>query len=429
MYKVAVIGAGAAGLCALRHLSAHPELFQPVAFEQMNEIGGTWVYTEQTGSDSQGRSNHSSMYDNLLTNLPKEVMGFPDFTFEDLHPEWPSFISHKQVLKYLQEYTQHFKLEPFIRFNTSVVEVKPVQKDSTNWEITSKDENLQETCTENYHAVFICNGHYSQPSFPEIPGIETFTGEIIHSHNYRHPESYIDKTVLLLGAGPSGQDIALDLAPLAKQVILSHNHDRLQSPLPSNMKQTRGIKRFVGTDVVLLDDDSRIDGVDVIMYCTGYEYTFPFLSADCQVTVRDNRVYPLYKHLINISHPTQFLIGICSTICPFPHFDFQIRFAIGTLGGAITLPDTESMKADIEADYRWRREQIGWPHRYAHKLGNLQWAYIDELAEISGITTLKPVVGELYEYVHKLRRTVVSDYKQYNFELKNDKDFTQLESK
>ena len=63
--KVAVIGAGAAGLAALRHLAKKPELFQPVAFEQSFSIGGTWVYTARTTKDEYGSPVHSSMYKNL----------------------------------------------------------------------------------------------------------------------------------------------------------------------------------------------------------------------------------------------------------------------------------------------------------------------------------------------------------------------------
>jgi len=72
--RVAVIGAGAAGLVALRHLRDHLDTFQPVAFEQTQQIGGTWVYSDEVGIDSStGRPVHSSMYRHLRVNLPKEV--------------------------------------------------------------------------------------------------------------------------------------------------------------------------------------------------------------------------------------------------------------------------------------------------------------------------------------------------------------------
>ena len=63
--KVAVIGAGAAGLSALRHLAKEPHFYQPVAFEQAFAVGGTWVYTEQTSKDEYGSPIHASMYQNL----------------------------------------------------------------------------------------------------------------------------------------------------------------------------------------------------------------------------------------------------------------------------------------------------------------------------------------------------------------------------
>ena len=63
--RVAVIGAGAAGLCAVRHLASRPSTFCVTAFEQSPGVGGTWVYTDQTGTDQHGLPIHSSMYRNL----------------------------------------------------------------------------------------------------------------------------------------------------------------------------------------------------------------------------------------------------------------------------------------------------------------------------------------------------------------------------
>ena len=63
--RVAVIGAGAAGLSALRHLTACPSLFTALAFEQTSNVGGTWVYTEDTGVDRNRLPIHSSMYKHM----------------------------------------------------------------------------------------------------------------------------------------------------------------------------------------------------------------------------------------------------------------------------------------------------------------------------------------------------------------------------
>ena len=65
--KVAIIGAGGAGLCCARHLSKYPEYFDIRVLEQNDVVGGNWVYTPSsrapTGFDQE--HVHSSVYKNL----------------------------------------------------------------------------------------------------------------------------------------------------------------------------------------------------------------------------------------------------------------------------------------------------------------------------------------------------------------------------
>ena len=63
--RVCVIGAGAAGLVAARHLASELDTFDVRVFEQASRVGGTWVYTENTGIDERGIPVHSSVYRNL----------------------------------------------------------------------------------------------------------------------------------------------------------------------------------------------------------------------------------------------------------------------------------------------------------------------------------------------------------------------------
>jgi hypothetical protein len=60
--------------------------------------------------------------------------------------------------------------------------------------------------------------HYSVPLIPDLPGLGSFSGRVIHSHVYRYPEDFADGRVLVIGGGASGTDIAMDLASHAKQV-------------------------------------------------------------------------------------------------------------------------------------------------------------------------------------------------------------------
>lgn len=69
--------------------------------------------------------------------------------------------------------------------------------------------------------VYLCLRHYHTPRLPAIPGMETFPGLQLHSHAYRVPDTMVGKTVVVLGAGPSGLDLALEISKVAKQVGLS----------------------------------------------------------------------------------------------------------------------------------------------------------------------------------------------------------------
>ena len=85
-------------------------------------------------------------------------MAFPDFPFPS---EWNSFLSHQQVLKYLQDYTSHFDLYKYIQFNSSISGVRPlVGKDSQTprWEVVVRDAATKESQVLLFDAVIVCNG-------------------------------------------------------------------------------------------------------------------------------------------------------------------------------------------------------------------------------------------------------------------------------
>ncbi|KAL0312830.1 UNVERIFIED_CONTAM: Flavin-containing monooxygenase FMO GS-OX4 [Sesamum radiatum] len=94
---VAVVGAGAAGLSAA--LELRREGHKVVVYERENQIGGTWAYTPETETDPIGLDPtrnivHSSLYESLRTNLPREVMGFRVYPFVASRPEgWEEEVS------------------------------------------------------------------------------------------------------------------------------------------------------------------------------------------------------------------------------------------------------------------------------------------------------------------------------------------------
>ena len=231
------------------------------------------------------------MYASLRTNLPKEVMAFPDFAFPKVRH---SFLHHTEVTEYLCDYAKHFGILDSIRFNTSVKSVKAIPRQEngsralsgTVWKVKVQDLIGGEVAEESFDGVMVCNGHYSKPLVPEVPGIEQFRGDLTHSHTYRRPsdKKIVDKVVVVLGAAASGSDIGLEVATTAKKVYLSHNLPKKPTQLPSNMEQVAGIALCTGPKSFQLTDGDCLDDVDTVMFCTGYEYSFPFLDKSCKAS-------------------------------------------------------------------------------------------------------------------------------------------------
>ncbi|KAJ9595620.1 hypothetical protein L9F63_013196, partial [Diploptera punctata] len=407
--RVAVIGGGAAGLCAGRHLVSDPQHFEFKIFEQWNEVGGTWCYTEMTGTDEYGVPIHSSMYRNLKTNVPKEIMPFPDFPFHDTDA---SFVHHTDVLKYLKEYARHYDLYKHIRLRTLVQEIKPTMGKcgKTVWKIVIKDveSNIEEQM--EFDAVIVCNGHYSVPSIPNIEGMDKFEGVTQHSKDYRSPEQFRGVNVVILGAGSSGVDIAMEISAYAKEVYISHNlPEPLTCNLPSNVKQVPGIKFASSTDFTFLDDSST--HADALIYCTGYKFNFPFLTPECKVRIEGRRVMPLYKHLIHTELPSICFVGLPFQVLPFPLFHFQIQYFMKTLDGSITLPSKEEMDEETEKDFQ-RRLAMDMPPTCAHKMG---------------LKRLPPVVRMVYDYVADRRKNNLMHYKAESYSLLDQGHFEKKE--
>lgn len=131
--RVCVIGAGTAGLSAVKNSLQHN--LDVVCYEKNNEIGGTWIY-EDLPPDAFKQCDediHSSMYRGLKTNLPKEVMGFPDFKYSSDIRE--SFVSQERVLDFLKSYTKHFELQKYIKFQHEVLRVRPRRSSHGEWEV------------------------------------------------------------------------------------------------------------------------------------------------------------------------------------------------------------------------------------------------------------------------------------------------------
>lgn len=339
-------------------------------------------------------------------------MNYPDYKFEAMED---SYITQKDVMHYLKSYAKHFKLHDHIKFKHRVTNVYPTRN---KWTIIVEDLLKNNTFEAEFDAVLICNGHFSKPNMPTIPGLDLFKGRTLHSHDFRNSAPFKGKTVTVIGAGPSGIDIAQIVAKDAAKVYLSHRKKRISPDVVQfreNIKQVANVKELT-VDSAILIDDTEIR-TDVIIFCTGYQYHYPFLSPESDVTVDDNWVKMLYKHVINIERPTMGFIGLTFQAVTFPMFDYQVRFFLNYLNGTFKLPSKQDMTADTvrEMESKW---DMGWPKKFAHRLGfNYQRRYLADLAEIGKLKPIPVVMMKIYDVASgkfkRNRRFVVLDDENY----------------
>ncbi|KAL2511476.1 Flavin-containing monooxygenase FMO GS-OX-like 3 [Abeliophyllum distichum] len=382
--KVAVIGAGVAGLAAARELRREGQKVV-VVYEKSDQLGGTWVYDPRVESDPLGLDPnreivHGSLYSSLCTNLPRQLMSFSDYPFEiRKNGELRTFPDHEEVLEYLNKFARDFGLVELIRFNTEVVRVQRV---NDQWIVGSRSTTSDLSLEEAFDAVVVCNGHHTRPRIADIPGIKKWPGKQIHSHNYRVPETFLDQVVVVIGDGPSAHDISKDIAMAAKEVHLSSRSPEIKV---SKLDYYDNIWKHPKIDCVYENGEVAFqDGVsvqaDIILHCTGYNYDFPFLETNGIVSVDDNRVGPLYNHVFPPKlAPSLSFIGISFTVDLFHMIEFQAKWMARVLTGKVLLPLENEMLIDIEQQYK-RLEEAGKLKHYTHNLLYDEFEYLDWLA-------------------------------------------------
>ncbi|KAK9704247.1 Flavin-binding monooxygenase-like [Popillia japonica] len=148
-------------------------------------------------------------------------------------------------------------------------------------------------------------------------------------------------------------------------VYFSHNNDQLKAKYPDNVTM-KPLSSSIGEHEVNFEDGTSCK-VDVIFYCTGYLYDFPFLHESCGITVNDNFIEPLYKHIIHIEKPTM-KHEVADT-----GSDAR-RHPKRTAGEIIEgIPDQELQE----------KLSKGFPISQAHMLGPYQRSYYSDLANLA----------------------------------------------
>ena len=201
--RFCVIGAGTSGLAVIKNFAEHGI---PVdCLERHHTLGGNWCYGHP--ASSVYRSTH------LISS--KKLTEYVDFPMPEDYPEYPS---HELVFEYLKNYASHFGLEQHIEYNTPVRSVRRLQN-SASEQASGWHVELESGEVRRYRGLVIANGHNWDPRWPEIPG--QFDGLVLHSSEYKTPDVLEGKRVLVVGAGNSGCDIAVESAGHATRTFHS----------------------------------------------------------------------------------------------------------------------------------------------------------------------------------------------------------------
>jgi cation diffusion facilitator CzcD-associated flavoprotein CzcO len=183
--RYCVIGAGAAGLGALKVLSEQG--FDVDGFERSAQVGGHW------------HADYESLH--LITS--GDVTGFEGFPMPEDYPVYPS---RDQMRIYLESFAEHFELRRLITFDTEVTAVQPDGSAGENgWWVETSDGRRT-----RYDGVLVANGHLWDPNLPDVA--KDFTGLSLHSSEYRNIDDVKGDRVRVVGAGNSGCDLAVDAA-------------------------------------------------------------------------------------------------------------------------------------------------------------------------------------------------------------------------
>ncbi|XP_051952004.1 si:dkey-239i20.2 [Xyrauchen texanus] len=443
--RVAVIGGGTSGLASIK--CCLDEGLEPVCFESSNDIGGLWCFKENPDPD------RASIYHSLIINTSKEMMCYSDFP---IPAHFPNYMHNSFIMDYFRMYAEHFQLTQYIRFQTRVLNVtqRPDFAHSGQWDVEteSKDGRREK---QVFDAVMVCTGHHTHPHLPlkDFPGIDTFKGKFFHSRDYKAPEEWRGKRVVVIGIGNSGGDIAVEMSRMTKQVYLStrkgswilnrvgqygfptdmlfnkrtymwargllptgfinsmgekllnkrfnhklyglqpdhrifSQHPMVNDDLPNRILSGTilvkpNVQEFRGSSVVF-EDGTFEDDIDLVVFATGYTFSFPFLSSHV-IPVSKNKV-SLYKYIYppQLERSTLAVIGLIQPLgAIMPISEMQARWATRVFKGLCKLPSMSAKLKDINTKEEAMAQRYVASQRHTIQVDYIP--YMDELAKEVGV--------------------------------------------
>ena len=192
--KILIVGAGFGGLgMGIKLLHSKHDDF--VIIERRADVGGAWY------------DNH---YPGIACDVPAHFYSFSYLT----NPDWSRvFAPGGEIQKYMRKCAVDEGLIPYIKFNTDMV--------NSRWDADNKHWVIK-TSNETYHAKILitCTGHLADGHFPNVEGLDTFTGDYFHSAEWDHSIDLKDKRIGVVGSGASAVQIVPEMQKIASELVV-----------------------------------------------------------------------------------------------------------------------------------------------------------------------------------------------------------------
>ncbi|RST27617.1 flavin-containing monooxygenase [Chryseobacterium lacus] len=380
--RIGIIGAGPSGLAQIRAFEALKErgenIPEIVCFEKQSNWGGMWNYSWRTGVGKYGEPIHGSMYKYLWSNGPKECLEFSDYSFDD-HFEKPisSYPPRPVLFDYIEGRIKKSNAREYIRFNTTVRWVS-YDENTKKFTVVLDDLKINKTYSEEFDYLAVASGHFSTPNMPYFKGIETFSGNVMHAHDFRGADQFKDRNILLIGSSYSAEDIGIQCYKHgAASVTLSYRSNPIGHDWPQGIKEVPLVTHFDG-DTAYFKDGSSED-YDAVIMCTGYQHKFPFLPDELRLKTKNN-LYPdnLYKGVFFNDLPQLIYLGMQDQYYTFNMFDAQAWLARDFMMEHLELPSEGERRVDID---QWLDRNSKLQHSFDDV--DFQTDYIEDLLSLT----------------------------------------------
>lgn len=330
------------------------------------------------------RYSDTGAHVHLHSNLPPEIMCFSNEPIPEVLSERTlakfgkdAPFRHRGVMQaWVQSMFTQGGSEDLVEFDTCV---ERVEKRDAEWVLTlrkaaprSEKDSWWQEC---FDAVVVATGHYNVPAVPKIPGLaefdEKFPGRIQHSKHYQTAEAYRGKVrkapetnprnliwpeqrVLVVGGSVSAFDTLHDVRTVCQLPVISslRRPSPIFGPAPFTHPDILNRPAIAALDAdsgrVIFADGTHADDVDLILFATGYEFSFPFLQ---DRKPQNGRIPGLYQHVFNANDPSLAFIGMVTGSFGLRIFEWQAVATARVLAGRASLPSYAEMEV-------WEQERV-----------------------------------------------------------------------